>query len=146
MIRPALLLLCVLAANAWAKPNVLIIIADDCTFNDLPLYGGENAKTPQIDRLAGQGLTFNHAYLCEAMCQPCRSALYSGLFPMGNGCAWNHSSSKSNITSMPQRLRPHGYRVGLAGKVHVRPKSAFPFKPIPGTPSDDRLHQPSGLD
>ena len=53
-------------------------MADDCTYNDLPLYGGQNANTPNIDRLATQGLTFNLAYLSEAMCQPCRAELYSG--------------------------------------------------------------------
>ena len=59
------------ATNAMAKrPNLLIVMADDCTYNDLPLYGGQNAKTPNIDRLASQGLTFNRAYLAEAMCQP----------------------------------------------------------------------------
>ena len=56
-----------------AQPNFLIIMADDCTYNDLPLYGGQNAKTPNIDRLASQGLTFHRAYLSEAMCQPCRA-------------------------------------------------------------------------
>ena len=55
------------AADALAKrPNFLIIMADDCTYNALPLYGGTNAKTPNIDRLAKQGLTFNRAYLAEA--------------------------------------------------------------------------------
>ena len=49
-------------------PNFLMIMADDCTFNDLPVYGGGNAFTPNIDRLASQGLTFNRAYLSEAMC------------------------------------------------------------------------------
>ena len=44
---------------AARQPNILIIMADDCTYNDLPLYGGQNAKTPNINRLASQGLTFN---------------------------------------------------------------------------------------
>ena len=52
-----------LGASSVGGPNVLIIMADDCTYNDLPLYGGRNAKTPNIDRLASQGLTFDHAYL-----------------------------------------------------------------------------------
>ena len=38
-----------------SQPNFLLIIADDCTYNDLPLYGGQNAKTPNIDKLASQG-------------------------------------------------------------------------------------------
>ena len=58
-------------ASAASPPNVLIIMADDCTFNDLPVYGGQNAKTPHIDTLAKEGLVFNRAYLCSAMCQPC---------------------------------------------------------------------------
>ena len=117
---------------AGAPPNFLIIMADDCTHNDLPLYGGRNAKTPNIDSLAAQGLTFNRAYLSEAMCQPCRAELYSGQFPLRNGCAWNHSASRPGVKSMPQHLRPLGYRVGLAGKTHVKPDSAFPFEKVGG--------------
>ena len=114
------------------KPNILIILADDCTYNDLPLYGGLNAKTPNIDRLAREGLTFNQAYVSSSMCQPCRAELYSGLYPMGNGCAWNHSGCRSNIKGMPQILEKLGYRVGLAGKTHIRPSSVFPFEKVEG--------------
>ena len=121
-----------MSASAADQPNFLIILADDCTYNDLPLYGGKNAKTPNIDRLASQGLTFNRAYLSEAMCQPCRSELYSGRYPLGNGCAWNHSASLDSVTSMPQHLSALGYRVGLAGKVHVKPAKVFPFENVQG--------------
>ena len=79
--------------SAANQPNFLVILADDCTYNDLPLYGGQNAKTPNIDKLASEGLTFNRAFLAEAMCQPCRSELYTGQYPLRNGCAWNHSGS-----------------------------------------------------
>ena len=113
-------------------PNILIIIADDCTYNDLPLHGGRNAVTPNIDRLASEGLTFDRAYLAMAMCQPCRSELYTGLYPMRNGCTWNHSAARPDVESMPQRLRPLGYRVGIAGKVHVTPPQAFPFDAVEG--------------
>ncbi len=114
------------------KPNILIIMADDCTYNDLPAYGGKNAATPNIDRLASDGLVFDRAYLGSAMCQPCRAELYTGLYPMRNGCAWNHSASRPNVTSMPNHLRPLGYRVGLAGKVHVKPDKVFPFEKVGG--------------
>ena len=119
-------------AEAADRPNVLLIMADDCTFNDLPLYGGQNAKTPHLDRLASAGMVFNHAYLSEAMCQPCRSALYSGQYPIRNGAAYNHASSRVGTRSMPQHLRPLGYRVGLAGKVHVKPQKSFPFERVTG--------------
>jgi hypothetical protein len=64
--------------NAVQKPNILIIIADDCTFSDLPINGGQNAKTPHLDAFAKQSLIFNRAYLGMAMCSPCRSELYTG--------------------------------------------------------------------
>lgn len=127
-----ILLLFAVTATQADKPNVLIILADDCTYNDLPLYGGENAKTPNLDQLASEGLTFNRAFLAEAMCQPCRAELYSGLYPMRNGCAWNHSSSHKDIRSMPHYLGGSGYRVGIAGKVHVLPEQAFPFENVSG--------------
>ena len=136
--------------QAQSPPNVLIIMADDCTFNDLPAYGGQNAKTPHIDKLAREGLLFRRAYLSEAMCQPCRAELFSGQYPTRNGCAWNHSASRNSVTSMPHHLGPLGYRVGLAGKVHVKPKTVFPFEEIDGFDSNcvrnpTRPHQLSGI-
>ena len=124
------ILLLIISSWLWGdlKPNILIILADDCTYNDLPLYGGLNAKTPNIDHLAREGLTFNQAYVSSSMCQPCRAELYSGLYPMGNGCAWNHSGCRPNIQGMPQMLEKLGYRVGLAGKTHIRPSSVFLLK------------------
>ncbi|MEM9281160.1 MAG: sulfatase [Verrucomicrobiota bacterium] len=122
----------VLAQPAAATPNFLIIIGDDCTYNDLPLYGGQNAKTPHIDAMASRGLTFNQAYLATAMCQPCRAELYSGQYPMSNGCAWNHSASRPETRSLPHYLQPLGYRVGITGKVHVKPTANFPFDEVEG--------------
>ena len=113
------------ALGEGARPNILLIIGDDCTYNDLAVYGGENALTPNIDRLASEGLVFDRAYLVSAMCQPCRAELYTGQYPMRNGSAWNSSASRPNVTSMPDHLRPLGYRVGLAGKVHVKPAKAL---------------------
>ena len=122
----------VAGVEAEEKPNFLIIMADDCTYNDLPIYGGLNALTPNLDRLARQGLTFNQAFVCSAMCQPCRAELFTGQYPLSNGCAWNHSASRSDVRSLPHYLRPLGYRVGIAGKVHVKPAEAFPFDSLTG--------------
>ena len=119
-------------AQGASQPNFLIIMADDCTYNDLPLYGGQNAKTPNIDALAARGLTFNRAYLGEAMCQPCRSELFTAQYAMRNGCAWNHSASRPEVKSMPHHLGALGYRVGLTGKLHVKPRSVYPFIKVEG--------------
>jgi N-sulfoglucosamine sulfohydrolase len=129
------LLLGILAARNRAQaaaPNFLIILADDCTYNDLPLYGGKNAHTPNLDRLAAQGLTFNRAYVSMSICQPCRSELYTGQYPLRNGCAWNHAASRPETRSLPHHLSALGYRVGIAGKVDVFPRSCFPFEDVPG--------------
>ncbi len=114
------------------KPNIIIIIGDDATYNDLPLYGGINVKTPAIDKLAAEGLTFNRAYLCEAMCAPCRNELYTGLFPMRNGDCWNHCQIRPNIKTIVQYMDELGYRVGIAGKIHVKPKSVYSWDLVEG--------------
>jgi len=118
--------------RAVSRPNILIIIADDCTHNDLPLYGGQNVKTPNIDRLATEGVVFNHAFLAMAMCNPCRTELYTGRYPARNGSCWNHSAARRGTKSIVHHLRALGYRVGLAGKKHVVPPRSFPFEKVPG--------------
>jgi len=128
----ALILLLACQVFAAEQPNILIVMADDCTHSDLPIYGGKNAATPNIDKLASEGLVFNKAYLSEAMCQPCRAELFSGKYPLSNGCAWNHSASIPTIKSLPHYLGKIGYRTGIAGKVHVKPAKAFPFEDVPG--------------
>jgi N-sulfoglucosamine sulfohydrolase len=126
------LLNCPAAARAARQPNYLIILADDCTFNDLHIYGGQNAHTPCLDTLASQGLVFDHAYLAMAICQPCRSELYTGQFPLRNGCVWNHAACRPTTRSLPQYLGALGYRVGIAGKIDVLPQRCFPFEEVPG--------------
>lgn len=136
MIKRFLFCACLAASFAAfavsGRPNMLIILADDCTYNDLSIYGGQNAKTPNIEKLSEQGLIFNRAYVSMSICQPCRSELYTGQFPLRNGCAWNHSASRPDTRSLPQHLARLGYRVGIAGKVDVTPRECFPFEDVTG--------------
>lgn len=125
-------LMCVVSSVCTARPNVLIIIADDCTYKELPMYGGENVTTPEIDRLAGSGMVFDNAYLSIAMCNPCRTELYTGLYPARNGACWNHSAARPGTKSIVHYLRDMGYRVGLTGKKHVGPPKVFPFEKVTG--------------
>ena len=119
-------------AGANDQPNILLMIGDDCTYKDLPLYGGKNARTPNIDQLAAEGLVFNKAFLSMAMCNPCRTELYTGLYPVRNGSAWNHSAARTGLKSMVHYLSDLGYRVGISGKVHVGPDEVFPFEKVNG--------------
>ncbi|MGQ1891320.1 sulfatase family protein [Thermophagus sp. OGC60D27] len=135
-----LLIATICACVAWQisnaqqsdKPNILIVIGDDCTYNDLPLYGGKNVKTPNIDKLASEGLTFNKAYVSMSMCTPSRTELYTGLYPATSGACWNHAKARTGTKSIVQHLGKHGYRTGIAGKLHIKPKTVFPFELVPG--------------
>jgi len=120
------------AAAKARKPNILIVIADDVTYTDIGCYGGANVKTPNIDGLAKQGVRFKSAYVAMSMCCPCRHELYTGLYPMRNGSTWNHSWARPGTKSICHHLGELGYRVGLTGKCHVRPRASFPFVDVKG--------------
>ncbi|NQV32283.1 MAG: sulfatase [Phycisphaeraceae bacterium] len=119
------------------RSNFLFILADDVTYNDLGCFGGQNVKTPNIDRLARQGVRFTRAYCAMSMCAPFRAELYTGLYPVRNGVAWNHSVAKPGTKSICHYLKALNYRVGIAGKKHASPASVFPFDTVKGFPAGD---------
>ncbi|MBN1457294.1 MAG: sulfatase [Sedimentisphaerales bacterium] len=122
----------VFASKSRKKPNILIILADDATYNDLPLYGGTNVTMPRLKQFASEGKTFNRAYVSMSMCQPCRTELYTGLYPMRTQTCWNHCSTLPETKSVCHYLSDLGYRVGLTGKLHVTPRRCFPFDKVEG--------------
>lgn len=112
---------------AETKPNLIFIIADDCTFRDLGCYGGQ-AHTPNIDRLASQGMKFSKCFQAAPMCSPTRHNIYTGIYPVKSGAYPNHTFVKDGTQSIVHYLKPHGYRVALSGKTHIAPPEAFPFE------------------
>lgn len=123
------------------KPNLLFILADDCTYSVLNCYGGKDVKTPHIDRLATDGLLFTRAYCTAAMCAPFRAELYTGLYPVRNGVVRNHGKAKPGTKSVAHYLTNLGYRVGLSGKRHFGPANVFPFKSLKGFPAGDAIQK-----
>lgn len=114
----------------WATegaPNVVIILADDCTYRDIGCYGGQ-AKTPHIDQLAQAGMKFNRCFQAAPMCSPTRHNLYTGVYPFKSGAYPNHTFVRPGIKSIAHFLKDEGYRVALSGKQHIGPKRAFPFE------------------
>lgn len=109
------------------RPNLLFIIADDCTYRDLGCYGGQ-AATPNIDRLASEGMRFTQSFQAAPMCSPTRHCIYTGLYPVRTGAYPNHTFAKKGTRSVVHYLEPLGYRVALTGKKHIAPKSVFPFE------------------
>ena len=113
------------------KPNMVLFIADDCTYLDLGVNGSKNVKTPNIDQFATESMQFTNAYQSAPMSSPTRHNLYTGLWPVKTGAYPNHTFAKEGTLSIVQHLKPAGYRVALIGKSHVAPESVFPFEYIP---------------
>jgi N-sulfoglucosamine sulfohydrolase len=114
-------------ANGESKPNLVFILADDCTFRDIGCYGGQ-AKTPNIDRLATEGMKFERCFQAAPMCSPTRHNLYTGLYPVRSGAYPNHTFAKPGTQSIVHYLKPLGYRVALSGKTHIASRKVFPFE------------------
>jgi len=112
------------------KPNIMLVIADDQTYLDSGAYGNKEVKTPNIDRLATQGMRFTRCFTATAMCAPTRQQLYTGIFPVRNGAYPNHSRVKDGTKSIVHHLKALGYRVGLVGKSHFGPRESFPFETV----------------
>lgn len=119
------------------KPNMVLFLADDCSYYDIGVYGSKNSKTPNIDKFASEGMLFRKGYQAAPMSSPTRHNLYTGLWPVKTGAYPNHTMANAGTNSIVQHLIPAGYRVALIGKSHVAPKTVFPFEYIPLTRSND---------
>ena len=99
------------------RPNIVLIVADDLGFSDLGCYGGE-IETPNLDRLAGNGLRFTQFYT-NAKCAPSRASLLTGLYPAQatEGGTGDQLHARSNVT-LAEVLRSAGYRTLMSGKWH----------------------------
>ncbi len=115
--------------SAAENPNLIFIIADDCTFRDIGCYGGQ-ARTPNIDKLATEGMRFERCFQAAPMCSPTRHNIYTGLYPVKSGAYPNHTFAYDHVKSIVHHLEPLGYRVGLSGKTHIKPEEVFPFEKL----------------
>jgi N-sulfoglucosamine sulfohydrolase len=122
-----------LAATAEAKPNILIIIADDLTWHDVRCFGGPtDALTPHLDALAAEGMRLTRFYSPSPVCSPTRQSLLTGLFPVRSGAYPNHAIVRSGTRSLPFHLQALGYRTGCFGKTHFGPDASYPFDAMGG--------------
>src|SRR6267142_3064734 len=83
------------------KPNVVLVIMDDIGYGDLGSYGVTDAKTPNLDRLAGEGVRLTDAYANGPVCSPTRAALISGRYQQRVGIEWALSSTDDKDKSLP---------------------------------------------
>ena len=130
------LILIVGCLHAADKPNILFVIADDCTFRDIGCYGGQ-AHTPNIDQLAKEGMRFTRCFQAAPMCSPTRHNIYTGLYPVKSGAWPNHTRAYPHVKSIVHHLTPLGYRVTQTGKTHINPREVFPFENFGGGKNPD---------
>jgi len=112
--------------NEQALPNILIVTADDLAYNSVGAFGCRvPGITPNIDRLAGQGIRFTHAHVNTPVCQPCRQSWLTGRFPHNNG-AEGFEPIDEDVPTLPEQLKKIGYVNGILGKeIHHQPVDRF---------------------
>lgn len=120
--------ICCTAVSA-AKPNLLLIVADDMGYGDLSCYGSKQIQTPNLDRLASGGVLCTDGYVSGSVCAPSRAGLMTGRY--GSRFGFEHNLSHPagledefagiplDETLLSQRLQEQGYRTGLVGKWHL---------------------------
>jgi uncharacterized sulfatase len=102
-----------------ARPNFVFIMTDTQATNVLGCYGHPELRTPRIDGLAADGITFDRAYTTSPLCTPARAALFTGRYPQNCGAWVNGLPLGTSFPHLGQRFRDLGYRTGYTGKWHL---------------------------
>ena len=111
-----------------SKPNIIIILADDAGYSDFGFMGSDEIKTPNLDQLALDGVTFNNAYVSASVCSPSRAGLLTGMYQQRFGHECNldsdvNNSFDPNQITIAEALKTEGYTTGLIGKWHLGDKT-----------------------
>jgi arylsulfatase A-like enzyme len=109
-------------------PNIIIILADDAGYSDFGFMGSDEIKTPNLDQLALDGVTFNNAYVSASVCSPSRAGLLTGMYQQRFGHECNldsdvNNSFDPNQITIAEALKTEGYNTGLIGKWHLGDKA-----------------------
>ncbi len=127
MIRCLCLFLALVAAAA-ARPNMVVYLSDDHSQYDSSAYGNPNIPTPNLERLAADGIKLTHAFVASPSCAPSRAALLTGLMPARNGAEGNHTYPDDGVPSLIENLKALGYETAAFGKVaHGRDAPRYGF-------------------
>lgn len=120
------------------RPNIMLIIVDNMPAAALGCYGNTDAYTPNLDRLAAQGIRFNNSYCVNGVCSPSRASLFTGLMPSQHGIhfalpdKWEwypeNFDAVAGLCTLPQTLKDNGYKTALIGKFHM----GSPYTPQQG--------------
>ncbi len=106
---------------ANARPNVILIIADDLAWDDVGCYGHPTLRTPNIDRLAREGMRFTRAFVTASSCSPSRASMLTGRYPHNTDAEELHWPVPKEQITFVEQLRATGYWTAAAGKWHLGP-------------------------
>lgn len=131
--------------TAGKMPNVLIVTVDDMTYNSVGAFGCKiPGITPNIDKLAGEGIRFIHAFTNTAVCQPCRQTLQTGRYPHNNG-AEGFEPIDMDVPTLTEQLKKAGYINGILGKeIHHQPVEKYFWDYIPFKNESDSIWRNGG--
>jgi arylsulfatase A-like enzyme len=129
-------------AVAAERPNILFIISDDHAYQAISAYDGTRNRTPNIDRIAREGMRFDRCYVTNSLCGPSRACILTGKYSHKNGFYDNtHSTFDGNQVTFPKLLREAGYQTAIVGKWHlVSEPTGFDFWDI--LPGQGQYYRP----
>jgi arylsulfatase A-like enzyme len=120
--------------NVKTKPNILFIMSDDHAYQAISAYDDKLIQTPNIDRIANEGILFNNACVTNSICAPSRAVILTGKHSHINGKIDNHAKFDDSQTTFPQIFQKAGYQTAMYGKLHFgnNPKGFDDFLILPG--------------
>ncbi|TWT47548.1 sulfatase family protein [Botrimarina hoheduenensis] len=107
-------------ASAAPRPNFVFIMSDDHAYQAVSAYGHGLNETPQIDRLASEGIRFDRCYVANSICGPSRACLLTGKHSHANGVLDNFTEFDGAQWTFPKSLRQAGYQTAIIGKWHLK--------------------------
>ncbi len=121
--------------KASRQRNVLLLISDDQGLDQCGCYGNAKIQTPNLDKLAAEGVRFTNAFATVASCSASRSVILTGLFnhanaQYGHEHSFHHFRLFDWVKPLPLLLKDNGYATGAVGKVHIGPRELLPFDSV----------------
>ncbi|KAL4994895.1 alkaline-phosphatase-like protein [Aspergillus recurvatus] len=113
------------------RPNIIFIMADDHASKSISCYGAGINHTPNLDRLATEGMRFNHCYVTNSICTPSRAAILTGTHNHVNGVMTLNSKINKRLPNVAKQFRTGGYQTAMVGKWHL---------------GEGKGHEPTGFD